>query len=486
MRRILRLRNLATALAIVMPLAMGRPVQAVTGLQTGDIAITTFNSDPSAPGTEYFAFVPFVDLGVGTTIYFTDNEWTGTTLNAGEGYISWTATSPVSKGTVVSIGNPGSGSAAITSTGAAFRPFGGFDLSSGGDQIIAFQGLPNVDPAGPKFLFAINTAGAGGFAGPPTNAVPAGLTEGVNALSVGSFPTPGSDEDNGQYTGTRTGTTAALKSAIADMQNNWTFTDGAGDQSIVVDATAFTILGPPGPAPNTFIKGTSFEEPTAAAPGVTSSDANTADHALTNAGTGVTVEYTSVGGELGFGSFYSNDLGADGVNGDFLGVQSVVGNPGLAVLLPGGVFPDGNQGYEIADPDGTVTVTLDQVDLSGLVASNVLVDMKVANTNFEDGDFIRVFVEGESGQRIELFAAEGDSGSSDPLDTLGGLGQFITLSADLTGWTKATLKFQAASNANDEIAFFDNVRFNGQLPVPEPATAGLVMLAGLALLRRRR
>ena len=52
----------------------------------GDIAFTAFNAD----GTDEFAFVTLVDIPANTTIWFTDNEWGGTSFNdLNEGEIEW-------------------------------------------------------------------------------------------------------------------------------------------------------------------------------------------------------------------------------------------------------------------------------------------------------------------------------------------------------------------------------------------------------------
>ena len=60
---------------------------------SGDIAFVGFNAD----GNDDLAFVTFVNIGAGETIYFTDNEWDGAAFNTGESYSLWTATSPVVK-----------------------------------------------------------------------------------------------------------------------------------------------------------------------------------------------------------------------------------------------------------------------------------------------------------------------------------------------------------------------------------------------------
>ena len=58
-------KKLALSLAAVAAL----PASALT---TGDLAFTSFNADDDG-----WAMVSFVDIAANTTVYFSDNEWTG-------------------------------------------------------------------------------------------------------------------------------------------------------------------------------------------------------------------------------------------------------------------------------------------------------------------------------------------------------------------------------------------------------------------------
>ncbi len=392
-------------LVLVIALLFGNPVLATT-LSVGDIAIIGFNAD----GGDDFSFVTFKDLDPLTSINFTDNEWNGVAITSGEGFVGWTApVAGVTAGTVVVIDNPSSGISA--NVGTAVNTSGSYNLAAGGDQILAYQG----PAAAPTFLFAIQTDstmwGVGG------SEVPAGLADGSTALAIGSDGL-GADEDNGEYIGTRTGTQAALLAEIADLNSvtgNWTTSDGTGDQSIVLDATAFTVLGGGGGGTPVVIAGTSFEEP---ADGGSSSDADTSDHELSNVD-GSTVMHTSVGGELGFRSFFANSNGNDGVSGDFIGVTNFTGDVGA--------FDDGVQGYEIVDPDGDLTVVLDTVSLAGFDTAEVSVAVFVVDTRYETNDAMRIFAVVDGGVEIDLINLN-EAG----LDTAGGAG-VLTIFTDIVG-----------------------------------------------------
>ena len=72
-------------------------------LGPGSIAFTGFNAD----GGDNIAFVVLEEIPAGTEIHFSDNEWTGSafdTLSA-ETIFTWTATSTISAGTIVTIDN---------------------------------------------------------------------------------------------------------------------------------------------------------------------------------------------------------------------------------------------------------------------------------------------------------------------------------------------------------------------------------------------
>lgn len=190
-----------------------------TTFQPGDLAIVGYSADTTAgPGAtpKSLAFVVLTDVEAGTVVNFTDNGWLAAGgFRANEGIVSYTFSGPVAAGTVITISG-------LT---------GQLNPSASGDQFLAYQG----GAATPSFLFAIDFADNNAtFAGDATNsntsAIPTGLTFGSTALAFGP--------DNGAYTGTTSGTAAALRAAIANPAN-WTTNDSAA----VPYAASFTVTG---------------------------------------------------------------------------------------------------------------------------------------------------------------------------------------------------------------------------------------------------
>ncbi|MFM1998144.1 MAG: hypothetical protein RL204_91 [Bacteroidota bacterium] len=162
-----------------------------TTLVSGDIAIIGFNYDDP----DQILFVPLVDLAQGTQISFTDNGWNGTSLTTNEGTFVWTASSPISKGTTISI-NP---------TGISF--------STSGDQIFVYQG----SSTSPTFIFGLSTKSwVTGSISASTSRKPSTLTTGTNAIAFST------ERDNGYFNQVSvTGTKAQALALIANT-TKWT------------------------------------------------------------------------------------------------------------------------------------------------------------------------------------------------------------------------------------------------------------------------
>ncbi|TYA73920.1 hypothetical protein [Seonamhaeicola marinus] len=162
-----------------------------TILTEGDIAITGVNLDDN----DQFSFVLLKDITAGTEIHFADTGWNifgefegynAVTGEVSEGVITWSATTDLLCGAVVVIEKVGASNTLIVSSGTASVTDNGFGLSKVGDQVIAFQGSTDE----PTFLYAVhlgNTTGWTDATNTNSSAVPAGLTEGVNAIYIGSL-----------------------------------------------------------------------------------------------------------------------------------------------------------------------------------------------------------------------------------------------------------------------------------------------------------
>ncbi len=208
------------ALALIAVLLLALPGQtatvsaapSATTLGPGDIAIIGFNFD----NPDEFAFVLLTDITAGTEIHFTDNGWLAAGgFRTGEGEDVWTAGTDMSAGTVVT----------LTTSSMAF--------SSGGDQIIAFQGSLST----PSLIYALNSEGSGwqsDATSSNTSALPTGLTDGYTAIALNEIDNAKYDVSNGT-----SGTKDALLSLISNTAN-W-----SGSNSTRQDLTfpSFTVTG---------------------------------------------------------------------------------------------------------------------------------------------------------------------------------------------------------------------------------------------------
>ena len=298
-------------------------------LGLGSIAFTGFNAE-SPIGTalgDSLAFLVIDAIPAGTTIFFTDNEWTGVAFNGGEGYWSWTAgAGGVAAGAIVTISNIQSTSLIAANTGTATRVTvsgsNAADLSGGGEIVYAY--IAATATSAPTFLTAISTTtltNGGVLTG-------TGLVAGVNAIEFGS---PSDPLDIGAYNGSRSNQ-ATLAGYAGQINNpaNWISQTAGGDQSI------------DGTAPDAPFSTTAFTTAGAETQVVSFSTA-TLSQAEGNTGTTVfsfTVQRT--GGTTGIVSFSGLLTSVQATSSDF------VGTPVLPIAFSG----------SIADGQATATVTI--------------------------------------------------------------------------------------------------------------------------------
>ena len=172
----------------------------------------------------------------------------------------------------------------------------------------------------------------------------------------------------------------------------------------------------------------SFEEPLLAPSNYTDLGDALADHALSNNANEPSVNFTSVGAELGFSSTYINSRNSSGLtDGDDVGVTDNAAS-----------YPDGSQGFQLSDIDGKVIVTMDAVDISGVTSSELTVQYFLQSTSWETSDVVRIWVVADGSTELDLL----DTTSQD-IDSLGIEGSWNTLTQDLTGYDTAVLKFAA-------------------------------------------
>jgi hypothetical protein len=191
-------------------------------LNPGDIMCIGFNAD----GKDDVAYVTLVPIPASTTLYVTDNEWTGTAFNTGEGTLSWASgAAAIPAGTVLLFSNlsdtMGLRSANIgTLTPATATGVANFGVSN--ESVFLFEGTSGTAPT--KLLnVAMNglvPASAGTLMG-------SGLVENFSAqLFLAGVDIAG-------YRGVRTGLDkASYITAINDFATNWGSQDSAGDQHL--------------------------------------------------------------------------------------------------------------------------------------------------------------------------------------------------------------------------------------------------------------
>ena len=238
-------------------------------LGAGDIAFIGYNTSP----LDGFAFITLKAIPAGTIIYFTEQGWNGNAVNptwvtgSTETHLVWTVPSLTPAGTIVSLmetATPDQFTVTGTSGIALAAGFTGFNLASG-DQILAYQsatgiGAKPVTPNLPTFIAGVHgeynsadydsgtTWSLAGTSGGPSSAVPLGLTNGVNCISL--FPAPGPEIANSKLKSTVTlsGTSAQVLATINNPAN-WDHQDNlAGNYTITpisYPTPAITTASPP-------------------------------------------------------------------------------------------------------------------------------------------------------------------------------------------------------------------------------------------------
>lgn len=224
------------ALAAMLGFAAGA---AQATLQSGDLAFTAFNADEDG-----FAVVALRGLPQATTIYFTDNEWSGGApgsgaFNTGENTFVWT-TGPqvVPAGTVVRFSQIDQ--AARSASIGAFTLFksGTPGFSASGDTLFAYTGDANAVPD--RLIAALSSEN---FAG--SSLADSGLQTGVNAVAVGA------GADFAQYVGPRSGQpTFAAYAALLSDASLWQSSATGDFAATVPNLASFAVA--PVPEPSAF------------------------------------------------------------------------------------------------------------------------------------------------------------------------------------------------------------------------------------------
>jgi hypothetical protein len=269
-------------------------IRAQNNLAAGDIAFVSYQSDKDLTNmdiaggytkiTDRFSIVVLKSggLAAGTVIYFTDNGWNASTANfisgLSEGFIQWTVpaggiafgkevffistynTPAMNWGAYLNEGGTSSAGTVTTVSGTNYM-----ELSTAGDQILAYQTGPTAGPADVynsttrRFITAVHANVEPGVttyaawdgntpAGGNQSSIPPGLTNGVNAilLSQTSLPvsTVGSGEyDNAKYGGTGSDCTPATLAVNINNSANLVLNNNAFATGSTSNHATYTLTG---------------------------------------------------------------------------------------------------------------------------------------------------------------------------------------------------------------------------------------------------
>lgn len=189
----------------------------------GDIAVIGFNAD----GNDDLAIVALAQLPANTTIYFRDDEWSGTAFrDAAESSYAWnTGSTPVSAGTVIVFSDLTNGPNVNVGTVMPVNTTNR-GVSNSDEAIFFFTG---TDVNAPTTFLCMVANG--------TVAVAAGTLDGTGLVAGSTALILKAGTDIGQYKGPRTGQDkTGYFTAINEITLNWDAQDASGDQS--ADGTA--------------------------------------------------------------------------------------------------------------------------------------------------------------------------------------------------------------------------------------------------------
>ncbi|MFN3754025.1 choice-of-anchor I family protein [Flavobacterium sp.] len=206
--------DLSNNAIVTSPSASFTTIALQTQFAAGDIAFVAYRMNATATEDEV-AFITFVDIVAGTFINFTDSKYTTNSPAQCANGIVWTATQCIPAGSVVTIQT----SALLSNNGTVTGS--GFGLSSGGDQVIAYTGS-NTNP---NYITALTSNGwvtENISCGGSLSILPTGLADGISSLNTSTSPgNVAGNTVNAFYSGTQTGTPAALRTSILNPAN-WT------------------------------------------------------------------------------------------------------------------------------------------------------------------------------------------------------------------------------------------------------------------------
>lgn len=181
--------------------------------EDGSIAFTSFNVD----GTDVFSFIVLKEIPPNVSIFFTDNEWGGSSFNDNnEGTLEWANSSTTAPGTLITITGTD-----MSDVGIVVQVNSSFNLGGTNEALYAYTGgYDNPE----FFLAAISNEAYSASVGLLTGT---GLVEGITATNLDG------DEDIGvlNVVVDCTGDDRIACATKFNTASDWITQDGTGDQS---------------------------------------------------------------------------------------------------------------------------------------------------------------------------------------------------------------------------------------------------------------
>ncbi len=262
---------LACLLLIGAFLAPTGKAKAQTTLAVGDLLFTGYDATlgtNNASAADRFSFILLTAISSGTTVYFTDRGFFNSSWQAtgtSEGTIKWISGSALAAGTEVyimgytaTVGGNANGTVTQVLGG---NTISGLNLSTSGDQLIAFQNATGDPTASATYVAGIHwgtcsvatdanwdTIGTCA-AGPTTSAIPTGLSNTTSAIWMGNPGTGGAYTQCSFANLTNPGVTqfasvSAIRTALLN-KSNWNRSTSLSTGTVTVPPNNIFIAASP-------------------------------------------------------------------------------------------------------------------------------------------------------------------------------------------------------------------------------------------------
>ncbi|MEQ1826644.1 MAG: hypothetical protein ABL921_11895 [Pirellula sp.] len=181
------------------------------------LVLIGFNAD----GNDGMAAVALTNFGAGTVFRFTDNEWSGTAFNSGEGFLSFTNTNAIAAGTILRFSSLSSSPVIVDGFGNSVLGTisGMLDLNASDEGLYAYVGF-DFQNVTQQFASVLTSNSTGGTA--------------FTASGAASVTLSPSNGDVYAYTGSTNINATSFLDYVPLISNpsNWALQgDGTGDQS---------------------------------------------------------------------------------------------------------------------------------------------------------------------------------------------------------------------------------------------------------------